>query len=101
MESGARLVSDLSSSIAPTGTGVGKGRYRRVLLTLAIGFTLAAWVAVGGLILLFEPSLVQKATVIAVAAIATEIAMWICAALLGVSVYAKIGDWFRGRKTSL
>lgn len=76
-----------SSSHGPASRRILGGRSGRILAVLACSLAIAGWLAAGTMILFFEPTTAQKLAAVAAAAVATEVALWICAAFLGVSVF--------------
>jgi len=88
---------DPSPTASLAKTGVLKGRFGRVIAFSVIALALLSWVAVGAFLLLFEPTLGQRVGAITAAALVTEGALWICAAVFGISLFQKIKGLF-GRR---
>lgn len=72
-----------------------QGRFGRMIMFTMIGLMVLSWIATGVIFAVFELTMVQRMVVTTVAAVVTEATFWICAAVLGVSLFQKIKQWFR------
>lgn len=66
----------------------------------AIGLLAVTWGAMLVIGLFFEPSTTTWVAIVTAAALATEIAMWIGASIAGITVFQKIRDRLRLRRSA-
>lgn len=73
-------------------------RYRKKLIAAAVvGALILAWVGVLGAALVLDLSKSQKVAMVVALAVATEVALWVGGALLGITALARIHRWLRLR----
>ena len=71
---------------------------KKLLIGLAaLTLVVLAWTAVLLTYVLFDPTLAQWTLVVTIAAIATEVAAWVGAAILGITALQRCSAWFRLR----
>lgn len=65
----------------------------------ALALVLVAWTGVALAYFLFDPTLAQWTVIVTIAAVATEVAVWIGAAILGISALQRLRRWTRLRRS--
>jgi len=70
-------------------------RLRRITAIAAITIVILAWTGVAVTLLLFEPNVATRATILVAAAILTELMLWVGAAFLGVTLFDRFRLWRR------
>lgn len=72
---------------------------KRLLIAAgAIALALLGWVGAALVFLLFEPTLAQWTLTVTVAAVLSEIALWIGVAVLGISALQRLRLWNQFRR---
>ena len=64
-----------------------------------LGLVVLAWTGALLALLLFNPTLAQWTLIVTVAAVVTEVAMWLGVALLGLTALNRFRIWARLRRT--
>lgn len=75
-------------------------RLRRITAIAAITIVILAWTGVAVTLLLFEPNVATRATILVAAAILTELMLWVGAAFLGVTLFDRFRLWRRKPRTA-
>lgn len=76
-----------------------EAKHRRLLRIAVLGLLVLPWIGVAIVWLLFEPTAAHWVLVITAAAVATEIGLYVGAALLGLSAFERIRNRLHlGRK---
>lgn len=63
-----------------------------------MAFVLLVWVAVMLVYILRHPTLAEWTLIVTAAAVATEVAVWVGAAILGISALQRVWGWIRLRR---
>ena len=72
---------------------------RKLLIGLgAFGVAVLAWLGAAAAWFFFDPSLAQWTMIVTVAALATELALWVGAAVLGITALQRVRNWMRLRR---